>query len=138
MYEVGDLIVYGRTGICEVTEITTLKMDGVPKDKLYYILRPVREKRGKVFTPVDNEKIVMRKVISKEEAEGGFVPERDQFYFEMKQGDYVFMVGFKELLICLRLLEKMDEIPEIGEKWWQQMATLYGNDIYMLKYDEAK
>ena len=33
MYEVGDLIVYGRTGICEVTEITTLKMDGVPKDK---------------------------------------------------------------------------------------------------------
>ena len=58
--------------------------------------------------------------------------------FEMKQGDYVFMVGFKELLICLRLLEKMDEIPEIGEKWWQQMATLYGNDIYMLKYDEAK
>ena len=56
MYEVGDLIVYGRTGICEVTEITTLKMDGVPKDKLYYILRPVREKRGKVFTPVDNEK----------------------------------------------------------------------------------
>ena len=23
MYEVGDLIVYGRTGICEVTEITT-------------------------------------------------------------------------------------------------------------------
>ena len=71
MYEVGDLIVYGRTGICEVTEITTLKMDGVPKDKLYYILRPVREKRGKVFTPVDNEKIVMRRVISKEEAEDG-------------------------------------------------------------------
>ena len=69
MYKVGDLIVYGRTGICEVTEITTLKMDGVPKDKLYYILRPVREKRGKVFTPVDNEKIVMRRVISKEEAE---------------------------------------------------------------------
>ena len=44
-------------------------MDGVPKDKLYYILRPVHEKHGKVFTPVDNEKIVMRRVISKEEAE---------------------------------------------------------------------
>ena len=72
MYEVGDLIVYGRTGICEVTEITTLKMNGVPKDKLYYILRPVREKHGKVFTPVDNEKIVMRKVISKEEADIDF------------------------------------------------------------------
>ena len=31
--------------------------------------------------------------------EGGFVPERDQFYFEMKQGDNVFLVGFKDLLI---------------------------------------
>ena len=40
-------------------------------------------------------------------AEGGFVPERDQFYFEMKQGNHVFMVGFKDLLICLRLLEEM-------------------------------
>ena len=39
--------------------------------------------------------------------EGGFIPERDQFYFEMKQGDHVFMVGFKDLLICLRLLEEM-------------------------------
>ena len=71
-------------------------------------------------------------------SEGGFVAERDQYYFEMKQGDHVFMVGFKDLLICLRLLEKMDEIPKIGEKWWQQMATLYGNDIYILKYNEAK
>ena len=43
MYEVGDLIVYGRTGICEVTEITTLKMDGVPKDKLYYILKSMEK-----------------------------------------------------------------------------------------------
>lgn len=27
--------------------------------------------------------------------EGGFVPERDQFYFEMKRGDDLFLVGFK-------------------------------------------
>ena len=36
MYEVGDLIVYGRTGICEVTEITTLKMDGVQGQTVLY------------------------------------------------------------------------------------------------------
>ena len=38
-------------------------------------------------------------------SEGGFVPERDQFYFEMKQGDNGFFVGFKDLLICLKLME---------------------------------
>lgn len=71
-------------------------------------------------------------------SEGGFIPERDQYYFKMKQGDNVFFVGFKELLTCLRLLEKMGEIPEIGDKWWLQMATLYGNDVRMVEFKERK
>lgn len=62
-------------------------------------------------------------------SEGGFVPERDQYYFEMRQGDTEFLVGFKDLLTCLRLLEQMGEIPEIGHKWWLQIASLYGNDV---------
>lgn len=70
--------------------------------------------------------------------EGGFIPERDQFYFEMKQGDHVFMVGFKDLLICLRLLEEMGEIPKINGKWWTQIETLYGGELCMVKYKETK
>lgn len=70
MYKIGDFVVYGRTGICEVADITTMKMAGVPKDKLYYILTPCKDKAGKIFTPVDNEKVVIRAVISKEEAVG--------------------------------------------------------------------
>lgn len=66
-------------------------------------------------------------------SEGGFVPERDQYYFKMKQGNHIFLVGFKDLLISLRLLEKIGEIPEIGEKWWLQIATLYGNDVLMVE-----
>lgn len=70
--------------------------------------------------------------------EGGFVPERDQYYFQMQQGDNTFLVGFKEMLIGLRLLEKMGDIPKIGEKWWLQMATLYGNDILMVDCEETE
>lgn len=70
--------------------------------------------------------------------EGGFIPERDQYYFQMQQGDNIFLVGFKDLLICLRLLEKMGEIPEIGNKWWLQMATLYGEDILVVDLKETK
>lgn len=43
-------------------------------------------------------------------SEGGFIPERDQYYFQMQQGENVFLVGSKELLICLRLLEKISHI----------------------------
>lgn len=70
-------------------------------------------------------------------SEGGFVPERDQYYFELQQEKNVFQVGFKDMLLCLRLLEKMGEIPEIGNKWWLQMATLYGNDILMVEFEET-
>lgn len=88
---------------------------------------------------LDSTKIAMLtgKAIQDDEtfkSEGGFVPERDQYYFQMKQGDNDFFVGFKDLLTCLRLLEKMEEIPKISEKWWLQMATLYGNDILMVEF----
>lgn len=71
-------------------------------------------------------------------AEGGFVPERDQYYFQLQQGDNTFMIGLKDLLTCLRLLEKMGEVPEIGDKWWLQMSTLYGNDLFMLDFKKTK
>ena len=70
-------------------------------------------------------------------SEGGFIPERDQYYFQIQQGGNVFGVGFKHLLTCSRLLEKMGEIPEIGDKRWLQMSTLYGNDILMVEFKET-
>lgn len=92
---------------------------------------------------LDEDKVAMLTGIAiqddeKFKLEGGFVPERDQYYFQVQQGNNDFFVGFKDLLICLRLLEKMEEIPEIGDKWWLQIATLYGNDILMVEFNEEK
>ena len=36
------------------------------------------------------------------------------------------------------LVEKIGELPEIGEKWWQQVATLYGSDILMVDCEETE
>lgn len=68
MFEQGDYIIYGTSGVCVVDKIGSL--DSLPtKDKrLYYTLRPCYSKGSTIFTPVDNEKVLMRKVISKEEA----------------------------------------------------------------------
>ena len=38
MFQKGDYIVYGSTGVCEVMDVTTVEMTGVEKDRLYYIL----------------------------------------------------------------------------------------------------
>ena len=69
MFGKGDFIVYGSTGVCEVKDVTTLDMKEVSKDRLYYILRPVREKESKIFAPVDGNKTVLCAVLTREEAE---------------------------------------------------------------------
>lgn len=69
MFETGDYVIYGSTGICKVMGVTTMNMDGIPKDRLYYVLRPNGKQDGTIYTPVDNKKLVIRKVMSKEEAE---------------------------------------------------------------------
>lgn len=69
MYEIGDYIVYGRNGVCKVEEIGPLKLSGTDRDKIYYTLQPVYSKSSTVYTPVDNDKIIMRRVLTEEEAQ---------------------------------------------------------------------
>lgn len=66
MFKVNDYIMYGRTGVCQVTEIRNGKSMGNTGTD-YYVLNPVFEKNSVIMTPVDNEKILMREVVSKQE-----------------------------------------------------------------------
>lgn len=66
MYQPGDMIIYGSTGVCKVEAITTPDFEK-DKSKLYYALSPVYQD-GMIYTPVDT-KAFMRPVISKEEAD---------------------------------------------------------------------
>lgn len=88
MFKKGDCIVYGSTGICEVLDVTTMDMEGIPNNKLYYILKPYLKKGSEIFTPVDNKKTVIRDLISVKEA--------------------------KELLQCI---ESLDEFKVTNEKF---------------------
>ena len=69
MFQVNDLVIYGHHGVWEITNVGTLKMPMADQEKLYYTLRPVYHKESSVYAPVENRKIVMRSVITKEEAE---------------------------------------------------------------------
>ena len=69
MFEVGDYIVYGSNGVCEVKSVGPIDCPGVSSDKLYYTLCPLYIRDSRVFTPVDNDKVIMRGVMTKAEAE---------------------------------------------------------------------
>lgn len=69
MFEVGEFVVYGSKGVCQITDISHIDISGADKNRLYYVLSPVGDRNAKIYAPTDNQKITMRKVISKEEAD---------------------------------------------------------------------
>ena len=68
MFQAGDVIVCGTRGVCRVEKVGPLSSAVADRDRLYYTLKPLYERGSVVFTPVDNEKMVIRPVISREEA----------------------------------------------------------------------
>lgn len=69
MFGKGEIVFYENKGVCEVMDVTTMNLQGIPKDKLFYVLHPYFTKDDKIFTPIDNDKIIMRKLITKEEVD---------------------------------------------------------------------
>ena len=67
MYKVGDRIIYGTQGICEITDIKESKMTSVLRE--YYILSPVGNDKSVIYVPIDNEKLTskMREIPSQSE-----------------------------------------------------------------------
>ena len=69
MFGKGELIMCGGHGVCRVIDITGNPIERSDRNKKYYVLEPVFEKASTIYTPVDNDKIVMRRIMNREEAE---------------------------------------------------------------------
>lgn len=68
MFEKGEYIIYGRSGICRIEDITHLNISGADRKRLYYVLAPLNIKGSRVYFPVDKEDANARKVITEQEA----------------------------------------------------------------------
>lgn len=133
MFSIGEYVVYGTVGVCTVEEITTLDMRDVPKEKEYYVLVPLSTKSNRVFVPVDNTRVVMRRVITKDEAIKliDSMPGLEEIRIENpKLTDMVFKETLKtcEVTACARViktlyrsnmerLERGKKITASGEKY---------------------
>ena len=67
MYSKNEYVVYGTSGVCLVSDIVPSPFD--PADpRLFYVLKPVGSPSGSaVFTPVGNEMVNMRALMSREQ-----------------------------------------------------------------------
>lgn len=67
MYNIGEFISYGNNGVCKVLGTQVMANTSGTENRQCYILQPLHDKSCKIMTPVDNQKVVMRSLISKEE-----------------------------------------------------------------------
>ncbi|OUO77205.1 hypothetical protein B5F53_14755 [Blautia sp. An249] len=68
MFREGDYIVHGNVGVCQVKEIGMPDFLPAARERLYYTLLPYNTKGSLIFTPVDNQKVVMRPLMTAKEA----------------------------------------------------------------------
>lgn len=69
MYKIGDLIVYENKGICRVEDIEQMASPSSKEKQDYYVLKPVYDQSSTIYSAVNNTKVHVRPIMSKEEAE---------------------------------------------------------------------
>ena len=84
--------------MCRVESVGKLQLTEASGDKEYYTLSKVYSRGGVLYVPADSEKVVMRPVISREEAEEliGHIKEIDMLQIDNeKRKEEIFKQAFK-------------------------------------------
>ena len=67
MFQVGEYVLYGINGICRVAEVGPSPYDK-EDTRTFYLLIPVNNPmHSTIYTPVDNDRVPMRRLMTKEE-----------------------------------------------------------------------
>lgn len=155
MFQVNDVVIYGHHGVCEITNIGTLKMPMADKEKLYYTLRPIYHKDAAVYAPVENRRIVMRPVISKEAVEEliRHIPQIETVWIvnekarEVQFKEAMQTCDCEELIKVIKTLyqrkkqrlESGKKVTVVDEKYFRQAEEkLYEELAYVLGMEKNK
>lgn len=67
IFSINDYVMYSYHGICKVTDI--LEVGTSKEKKMHYVLHPMDDTKSTLMTPIDNKKVILRYIITKEEAQ---------------------------------------------------------------------
>lgn len=69
MYHQDEYVIHGVNGVCQIEDITDMMAPGGSGFRSYYVMRPINAGSSRIYTPVDNDKVTMRRILTKKEAE---------------------------------------------------------------------
>lgn len=123
MFQIGEAIVYGHSGVCRIEDIRQETFGSVTRT--YYVLRPLHDAHSTVYCPVEQAENKLRALLTKAEIDRliDALPQsddqwvdndserRDRFSDTLKSGDRAQLLGLIRTLY-LRRREK----AEAGKK----------------------
>ena len=69
MFERNEYVFHESGGICRIIDIQTAPLEGMPADRLYYIMKPIHDANSVIYLPVDCDSIFVRRLLCRAEAE---------------------------------------------------------------------
>jgi len=112
MYQAGQFILYGKTGVCRVEGTVCRAISREKAARTYYVLRPLYQ-NGSILAPVDNVdsgRIATRPIMSREEAQ-----------------------IFVETLPTLKSEPYYNQnLAQLREHYREQLGSLAGRDLALL------
>lgn len=119
MFNKGETVIYGSSGICTVSDIRKENFAG--EKKLYYILKPVSERGTTVYHPVDGDESKLRLPLTAEQAnellksdftsaviwQAGDIARREMFDEILKEKEPVKLLSLINI-ITKKKIEKAD------------------------------
>lgn len=124
MYKTGDTVLHPTAGVCTVKEIKSENFAGLGK-KDFYVLSPVYDSRQVIHSPVDGEKITLKKVLEKSEIISliravdvnkslwidGDAARKDAFKKVLKNGSRTEIIN-----LIITICEKQKSLEKSGKK----------------------
>lgn len=113
LFEKGDFILYETVGVCQINEISTT--DFSDSGKLYYHMTPKYESNRTICIPVDSRKVMMRGIMTRQEAEDFVLTWPDvacKKYSSDKERPQIYKQVFQSGS-CLELASMIKEISKM-------------------------
>lgn len=144
MFNIGDIIVYGNSGVYSVTEYCKSPVDK-NDTRTFYLLTPLYESASNIImTPCDNERVSMRRLITKDEAYSiidkiPYISElvveyeknrRDKYKEALSSGD------LEEYVKIIKSVHTRREITKITKKRLSETDTEYEKRAKYCLYSE--
>ncbi len=134
MFNKGDLVLYSAHGICRIDDICDKTIANVTKS--YYSLHPMDDRKLSISIPVDNERVTIQELMTKEESENII----ESFKFdgcEWIDIDNMRNVKYNEILkqgdrteiakIAITLMKKKFELESNSKKFHEKDKKILQN-----------